>query len=58
MELRWEEMIFQFYELLTETTKYQCVIPSWWFSTVKLEAKLILVLDENGCCHNAPPTPF
>lgn len=50
MELGWEEMIFQIYELLTEIIKCQYVIPSLWFSTIKLEAKWILVLDGNPWC--------
>lgn len=54
MESRWEEMVFQLYEPLTETTKYQYVTPCWWYSSLKLEAKEILVLDENGCCRGAP----
>lgn len=53
MESRWEEMTFQLYEPLTEATKYQYVTPCWWYSSLKLEAKEILVLDENGCCHGA-----
>lgn len=48
----WENGI----SVMRTTTKYQYVTSSWWYFSLKLEAKEISALDENGCSPYALPT--